>query len=87
VTGTKIEGVGRAEELPGAYVLQAGTEIDKGGRLVSAGGRVLSVVGHGQGLAEAQSNAYLGVARIRLAGAHFRADIAAAAARALRPGR
>ncbi|MDR0433168.1 MAG: phosphoribosylamine--glycine ligase [Bifidobacteriaceae bacterium] len=84
VTGTAIEGVRRASEVPGGYVLQAGTDLDKGGRLVSAGGRVLSVVGLGPSLEAAQSTAYLGVARVRLAGSHFRSDIAAAVTRDLR---
>jgi phosphoribosylamine--glycine ligase len=86
VTGVKIEGVQRAAETPGTYVLQAGTALDQGGRLVSAGGRVLSVVGLGPSLAAAQSTAYLGVAKVHLAGAHFRTDIAGAAARDLRKG-
>jgi phosphoribosylamine--glycine ligase len=84
VTGERIEGVHRASEAPGTYVLQAGTALDKGGRLVSAGGRVLSVVGLGPTLAQAQSTAYLGVAKVHLAGAHFRTDIAGVAARDLR---
>jgi phosphoribosylamine--glycine ligase len=86
VTGTAIEGVHRASQVPGGYVLQAGTDLDKGGRLVSAGGRVLSVVGLGPTLDEAQATAYLGVARVHLAGSHFRSDIAAATSRGLRGG-
>ncbi|MDR1426296.1 MAG: phosphoribosylamine--glycine ligase, partial [Bifidobacteriaceae bacterium] len=30
VTGARIEGVSRASEMPGTYVLQAGTDVDKG---------------------------------------------------------
>jgi phosphoribosylamine--glycine ligase len=86
VTGTAIEGVRRASQTPGTYVLQAGTDLDREGRLVSAGGRVLSVVGLGPSLAEAQSTAYLGVAKVRLDGSHFRTDIAAAVSRDLRRG-
>ena len=46
-----------------------------------AGGRVLSVVGTGEGLAEARDRAYDAVSRIRLDGAVVRSDIAAAAVR------
>jgi len=48
--------------------------------LVSAGGRVLSVVGTGRDLAAARERAYTGVARIHLEGSHHRSDIALAAA-------
>jgi phosphoribosylamine--glycine ligase len=60
-------------------VLHAGTRVDDGG-VVSAGGRVLSVVGTGIDLAHARSTAYAAVRRITLTGSHFRTDIAAAAA-------
>jgi phosphoribosylamine---glycine ligase len=62
-----------------AWVLHAGTRIVDGG-VVSAGGRVLSVVGTGSDLAEARATAYTAVRRITLAGGHFRTDIGAAAA-------
>jgi phosphoribosylamine--glycine ligase len=61
-------------------VLHAGTARDDAGRVVSSGGRVLSVVGVGADLAAARERAYAGVARISLAGAHHRGDIAATAA-------
>ncbi|UNX54591.1 phosphoribosylamine--glycine ligase [Georgenia sp. TF02-10] len=75
-TGDPVTGVGAAEEVPGVHVLQAGTR-DDGGRLVSAGGRVLSVVGIGADLAAARAAAYAGAARIDLPGAQLRTDIAA----------
>ena len=59
-----------------AYVLHAGTAHDGDGVLVSAGGRVLSVVGTGDTLAEARDRAYAAVGRIDLAGSHHRTDIA-----------
>ncbi|MBH0780646.1 phosphoribosylamine--glycine ligase [Nocardia bovistercoris] len=61
-----------------AAVLHAGTEL-RDGSLVSAGGRVLSVVGAGADLAAARANAYARIARIKLTGSHFRTDIGLAA--------
>jgi phosphoribosylamine--glycine ligase len=81
VTGDVIEGIDDAERLPGAYVLHAGTSTDRGGRLVSTGGRVLDVVGTGPDLAAARAVAYAAAGRIRMRGGWFRRDIAAEAAR------
>ena len=53
---------------------------DVSGRVISSGGRVLSVVGTGADLAAARSSAYAAVDRITLPGSHHRTDIAAAAA-------
>ena len=64
-------------EQPG--VLHAGTARDLDGRLVSAGGRVLSVVGTGSDLASARAEAYRILDGIELAGGHFRRDIGQAA--------
>jgi phosphoribosylamine--glycine ligase len=61
-------------------VLHAGTAAGADGAVVSAGGRVLSVVGTGADLAAARATAYAGVDRIALAGSHHRSDIARAAA-------
>ena len=46
------------------------------GAVVSAGGRVLSVVGTGADLAEARDDAYRRMAGVHLAGSHHRTDIA-----------
>jgi len=81
VTGDVIEGIDDAERVAGAYVLHAGTSTDRGGRLVSAGGRVLNVVGTGPDLAAARAVAYEAAGRIRMRGGWFRGDIAAQAAR------
>jgi len=62
----------------GVDVLHAGTRAE-GGRVVSAGGRVLSVTAVGDDLAAAREQAYAGVAAVTLRGSHFRTDIAAAA--------
>ncbi|WP_098485458.1 phosphoribosylamine--glycine ligase [Georgenia soli] len=75
--GDPISGVDAAEELDGVHVLHAGTTLDGDGELVSAGGRVLSVVGVGPDLAAARDAAYAGVDRIDLPGSQHRTDIAA----------
>ncbi|MEO8107753.1 MAG: phosphoribosylamine--glycine ligase [Actinomycetes bacterium] len=78
-TGDPIGGLDAANAMPNAYVLHAGTKGDDG-RVLSAGGRVLSVVGTGADLAEARSAAYAAVGRLSLAGSHHRTDIAERAA-------
>jgi phosphoribosylamine---glycine ligase len=85
VTGDPIEGTQDAERTPGAYLLHAGTATDRG-KLVTAGGRVLNVVGTGPDLAAARAAASAAEARIRIRGGWFRGDIAAQAARPA-PGR
>jgi len=60
----------------GAGVLHAGTRRRDDGAVVSAGGRVLSVVGTGADLAAARAEAYARAARVRLPGGHHRTDIA-----------
>ncbi|MBM3689708.1 MAG: phosphoribosylamine--glycine ligase [Actinobacteria bacterium] len=79
VTGDPIVGLAEANAVPHAYVLHAGTKPgDKGP--VSAGGRVLSVVGTGPMLTDARAAAYAAVERICLRGSHHRGDIALSAA-------
>lgn len=77
VAGDVIDGVADAAAVPGAYVLQAGTRGD-GDALVTAGGRVLDVVGVGRTLPDARATAYEAVSRIRIRGSHHRSDIAQA---------
>ncbi|KOG89269.1 phosphoribosylamine--glycine ligase [Streptomyces varsoviensis] len=83
-TGDAIEGLADVAErdAPHAYVLHAGTKRDDAGRVVSAGGRVLSVTASGADLGEARTRAYEAVSRLRLDGSHHRTDIAARAAEA-----
>ena len=78
--GDPIHGIDHAERIPGAHVLHAGTAIDGAGRLVSAGGRVLSVVGTGPDLATARGVAYQAAGAIQMRGGWYRHDIAEAAA-------
>nr|WP_206323099.1 phosphoribosylamine--glycine ligase [Streptomyces sp. HNM0575] len=81
-TGDVVEGLDEVarEDAPEAYVLHAGTKRDGEGRVVSAGGRVLSVTATGPGLSGARERAYEALGRIRLDGSHHRSDIAAEAA-------
>lgn len=81
-TGDLVEGLEAltAKGTPPVYVLHAGTRLDADGRVVSAGGRVLSVTATGDDLATARARAYGAVDGIRLEGSHHRRDIAEAAA-------
>jgi phosphoribosylamine--glycine ligase len=71
--GDPIEGVD-AVDGEDLKVFHAGTRQD-GDRLVTDGGRVLTVVGLGADVAAAQRRAYEGVGRIRWRDAYFRRDI------------
>ena len=75
--GTPIEGIEDAEAT-GALVFHAGTALH-GERLVTNGGRILGVTGHGATVSEARVQAYAGCERIRYDGVQFRRDIALAA--------
>jgi phosphoribosylamine--glycine ligase len=74
--GGEIRGLAAAADVPGVAVLHAGTKLLADGRIVSTGGRVLSVTGVGADLAAARQSVYEAVARISLDGAHHRTDIA-----------
>jgi phosphoribosylamine--glycine ligase len=76
-SGDAIRGIDDAESEPGVHVLHAGTATAADGALLTAGGRVLSVVGVGESVAAAREVAYRGVAAITLDGAQHRGDIAA----------
>jgi phosphoribosylamine--glycine ligase len=73
-TGQEITGIEAAEAQPGVQVFQAGTA-RRGGRLVTAGGRVLGVTAVADDLAAAIAAAYEGVSRIHFEGMHYRTDI------------
>ena len=57
-------------------VFHAGTKLD-GGKICTAGGRVLTVVAAGKTVAEARERVYLNLPRISFEGCHYRKDIAA----------
>ncbi len=75
-SGDPITGIDRAEQVEGVHVIQAGTAMS-GDDLVTAGGRVLAVVGTGADVAAARDAAYAGVSVVEFEGVQHRTDIAA----------
>ncbi len=73
--GDVISGIDEALTLPGVTVYHAGTRLDDEGRLVTSGGRVLSVCGRGATLSDAVATAYRGAKLIHFDGMHYRSDI------------
>ena len=78
-SGIPIGGV-EVAGATGALVFHAGTAL-RHGQLVSAGGRVLDLVGTGGSVSDAREQAYAAVEQIDFPGAQFRTDIAAKAVR------
>ncbi|MEB3371104.1 phosphoribosylamine--glycine ligase [Saccharopolyspora mangrovi] len=70
----RVDDVIQGSDLQG--VLHSGTRRREDGAVLSAGGRVLSVVGTGADLAAARDEVYKRVERVHLPGAHWRTDIA-----------
>jgi phosphoribosylamine---glycine ligase len=79
-TGGVITGI-EAAARNGSTVIHAGTALDQQGSVVSAGGRVLAVVGLGEDIEAARSRAYQSIGEIQLEGSFYRRDIAESAAR------
>lgn len=73
-TGVPIHGLA-SEAIATATVFHAGTA-RRAQEIVTAGGRVLGVVGRGPTLTDAQREAYRAVQAISFEGCHFRTDIA-----------
>jgi phosphoribosylamine---glycine ligase len=73
-SGREVSGIGAAEREPGVSVYHAGTAI-RDGRLVTAGGRVLTIAARGSSFAEAIARAYAGVRHISFEGMQYRRDI------------
>ena len=73
-SGCVITGIEEAERIPGVSVFHAGTAIHDR-KLVTAGGRVLTVVGRGSDFPEAIRRAYDGVSLISFDGMQYRRDI------------
>jgi phosphoribosylamine--glycine ligase len=74
--GAVIDGLDENGQVEGAVVYHAGTG-EKGGRFVTAGGRVLGVTATGGNLDEALLTAYAAVDNIDFPGAQYRRDIGA----------
>lgn len=77
-SGDRIEGLQEAEALSDVLVFQAGVRA-LGSDLVTAGGRVISVVGLADSLSGARDKAYEACGKIRFDGMHYRRDIGARA--------
>ena len=81
-TGKPISGLdrvdGSGDDSAGSNIalFHAGTALDEDGRLVTAGGRVLTVVARGATLREARERAYDNAGRIEFEGKTLRRDIA-----------
>ena len=74
-SGIPIMGIEEAQHITGVQVFHAGTAL-KNGQLVTAGGRVLSVVARAETLQDAVNRVYAAAACISFAGVHYRKDIA-----------
>jgi phosphoribosylamine--glycine ligase len=72
--GTPVSGIDDAERVEGVTVFHAGTT-RAGEHIVTAGGRVLTVVATGPGYADAIEHAYDAVRRISFDGMQYRHDI------------
>jgi phosphoribosylamine--glycine ligase len=73
-SGQAITGIDQAEQVPGVSIYHAGTAI-RDGQLVTAGGRVLTVVGRGRDFADAITRSYAGALPIHFDGIQYRRDI------------
>ncbi|MEW5983946.1 MAG: phosphoribosylamine--glycine ligase [Acidobacteriota bacterium] len=73
-TGKTIGGLEHASALTGVLVFHAGTAM-RDGRVMTSGGRVLTVVGKGSDFAAARARAYDGAAAISFDGMFYRRDI------------
>lgn len=72
-TGFPISGLDKLDK--DVNVFHAGTRLDNG-KVVTSGGRALTVSATGKTLAEAREKVYANIARIKFEGAHYRKDIA-----------
>ncbi|HEY6432691.1 MAG TPA: phosphoribosylamine--glycine ligase [Acetobacteraceae bacterium] len=77
--GSEIKGLERAAAVPDAILFHAGTATDASGRLLAAGGRVLTVCGTGRDLRAAHAAAYGAAERIDWPEGFYRRDIGLAA--------
>jgi phosphoribosylamine--glycine ligase len=76
--GAIIQGLDEAAAAPNTKIFLAGVA-EKGGSLVTAGGRVLGVTAWDTNLTLARARAYEAVSKIKFEGAQFRTDIGAKA--------
>ena len=72
-TGFVISGLDEVDK--DVIVFHAGTKLE-GGKILTNGGRVLTVVATGKNLSEAREKVYKNIPRIHFEGCHYRKDIA-----------
>ena len=77
--GDVISGLDRTDTHDGVVVFQSGTAYDDQGRVVTSGGRVLTVTAVGADVGEARDRAYAAATEISWPGVHYRRDIGAQA--------
>ena len=73
-TGLPISGLDDVDD--DIMVFHAGTRVSPEGRVLTNGGRVITVAATGQNLARAREKVYNNIARIHFEGCHYRRDIA-----------
>ncbi len=76
VKGLPIHGLSRVTVGDDVQVFHSGT-VRRGGDMVTAGGRVVSVTALGATVADARARAYAEIKKIEFQGMHYRKDIAA----------
>jgi phosphoribosylamine---glycine ligase len=70
----EITGIAQADAMEGVKVFHSGTKRE-GGKVLTDGGRVLSVTALGNTIADAQKRAYEAMQKIHFDGMHYRRDI------------
>lgn len=81
--GLRIDGLDSASAIADVVVFHAGTSRNERNEIVTAGGRVLTVVGSGDTYEQAIDRAYTGVAPIHFDGMQYRRDIGRKALKAI----
>ncbi|MCU1480336.1 MAG: phosphoribosylamine--glycine ligase [Subtercola sp.] len=76
ITGRELTGLEAAAAVEGVHLAHAATAVQDD-RLITTGGRVLSVVALGDGFGQARRRAYRALGEIGLEGGQWRTDIAA----------
>ena len=74
-TGKIISGLDKADKMDNTYVFHAGTEKEGSGKTITAGGRVINVVGIGNTIKDAIKTAYKGTEAIDFDNKYLRNDI------------
>ena len=73
--GKVISGLDKADKMDNTYVFHAGTKKEGSGKTITAGGRVINVVGVGDTIKEAIKTAYKGTEAIDFDNKYLRNDI------------